>query len=137
MRVVEADIGHLWQHLEAKRCATSAHEYGLLVGEVLARRAYAGLVGEHPVALGGVLDAADGGPGYAWLSVLPGSLEKRLVVAVRHIRRTMAAVAASHPAGIACAVDDDNGAGQRLALALRFNPGHGAIGMLRSWHWHG
>ena len=137
MRVAAADLGYLWQHLEAKRCATNAREYGLLVGEVLARRAYVGLVGADPVAIGGVLDAADGGPGYAWLSVVPGALDRRLVMATRLMRRALASMTSAHPSGIACAVDDNNGAGQRLALALGFSPGNGAIGMLRSWHWHG
>lgn len=134
MILMQADLGHLWQHLEAKTCPPTWHEYRLLVGEVLNGRAFAGLDDAgFPLALGGVFDAGDGGPGYPWLSVVPGGLGARLVPAWRHMRRVIGWAVGDYPQGLACCVDDDNGRGQRLARALGFRPGAGDIAGLRRW----
>jgi hypothetical protein len=132
MDLVRADLGHLWAHLDLKMCAVTERQYSLLVGEVMRGRAYAGLVDDRPLGLGGVYDAGDGGSGFPWLSVAPGGLGRHLVVAVRHMRRVIAADARRYPS-VACSVADDNARGMRLAVALGFVPTDATIGGIRRW----
>jgi hypothetical protein len=134
MRLVLADMGHLWEHQRLKNRHLPAREYSLRVGEVLRGRVFAALDDAgQPLALGGIFDAGDGGPGYPWLSVVPGGLGSQLIPAVRHMRRVIGWAAGDFPSGLACSVDDGNVNGQRLARALGFVPGAVDVHGLRYW----
>ena len=134
LRLVLADLGDLWRHMDAKNRHPARREYSLQVGEVLRGRVFAGLDDAGlPLALGGIFDAGDGGPGYPWLSVVPGGLGSQLIPAVRHMRRVIGWAAGDFPSGLACSVDDANVNGQRLARALGFAPGAVDVHGLRYW----
>lgn len=139
MRLFRADFDMLLRHLAAKSAPLRASDYSGLVAEVFAGRAFAGIDRDGtPLALGGVFVPDLGGPGTCWLSVVPGRLERQLVVAALLMRRVIRAAAPEFGGdGLAAYVDDSNPHGARLAAALGFEATAVTFGRIRRWGTHG
>lgn len=136
MRIVRADMGHVWEHVEARRWRPGAEEYRLLVGEVLLGRAWAAVDDDGVAfALAGIM-ADPGRRGNAWFCVLPGRGGAILPLAVK-MRRAIMVFADAWPHGLACTVLDGNDAGARLCRALGFRPTGQSVFGVEQWEWHG
>lgn len=125
-----AGLADVWQFLGARKSHPDAHEYSLIVAEVLADRVWAGFDDEMPLAVGGVMRLSPDLPGSAWLLVRPDAGRRTASLALM-MRRVIAAEADGR--GVVCAVRDDNQIGQRLARALGFTPTDRTLMQLRQW----
>lgn len=121
MQLEPATLAHLARFQALKKSPLSAHEYGLLLVEVVSGRVWAAVdAAGAPLAIGGTLPPADlSTPGRTWLSVVP-EVARRLRPALRLMRRRLDEDAAAYPAGVVCVVFDANMAGRRLAALLGF-----------------
>lgn len=133
MRLERAQIADVWWHLHVKNWPVPEHEYCLLVAETLAGSVWAGLDGDAPVAIGGVLVPSAELAGTAWLSILPGRGARSVTRAALLMRRAIRAAADVHPPGIVCCIGVGNGKGERLGRALGFAPTDRRVGNSREW----
>lgn len=132
MRLERAHVGLVWAYLRQQKWPPSEYEYRLLLAEALDGRVWAGVVGETPLALGGVMLPHPELAGTAWLAVLP-DVGQKLLPAVLLMRRVIHEAALRHRPGVVCCIDVGNERGARLARCLGFQPTERRVARLREW----
>lgn len=133
MDVRRITLPDLWRFRARQKSPIARRNYAEVIAEAVAGQVWGAFDAQGPVAIGGVADGLEGGPGIVWLSVLPGAMAGRGVAMVRAMRAIVAAEAGRFARGAVAMIDCGNGNGQRLALIVGLLPSDRVVIGLREW----